>query len=91
MNHSTGFFREAWLIVARGGWWSAKEIIEAMPLAVDIKAAHNALWAMSVRYSFLKAKGAQRTRRYAVTSDCTIPKGLTVGQAMEAVRGEVGK
>ena len=85
MSSSPGFFREAWLIVAEGGWWTPREIFERVHYDIDIDEAHALLWAMSKRHKYLARQGEPRKPCYAVTSECEVPRGIVVGALVRAV------
>jgi len=90
MSASVGFYRAAWLLVAQGGWWTPQEIIERIPLSVEINEAHSLLWCMARRDGFLSVRGERRKPQYAVTPDCHVPRGMTVREVMEAAAGARG-
>jgi hypothetical protein len=84
---TVGFYRESWLIVARGGWWKVRDIVEQLPSEIDGWEAHALLWAMANRHQMLATRGHGKTREYAVTATCRMPKGLQAGQAVHALTG----
>jgi hypothetical protein len=84
---TVGFFREAWLIVARGGWWKVPDIVELLPLEIDGWNAHELLWAMAYRHEMLVTRGRRQAREYAVTPRCRIPKGVLAGEVLQALTG----
>lgn len=84
---TVGFYRHAWLVVARGGWWKVPEIVQHLPLHVDVWDAHELLWAMAHRHRLLVTRGRGKTREYAVTRECHMPRGLQAGQAVHALTG----
>lgn len=86
-DSSAGFYRAAWMIVAQGGWWRPREIVEQLPLDIDASTAHHLLWCMSKRHGHLVARGAYRSREYAVTAGCTAPAGVSVGDIVLAITG----
>lgn len=85
MSTSAGFFREAWLIVAEGGWWTPREIFERVHYDIDIDEAHALLWAMARRHRYLVRRGAPRRPSYAVTPACVVPRGIVVADLVRAV------
>lgn len=88
------FYREAWLVIAAGGWWTQNEVLEAIPDELRARDAHTRLWYMA-RTGYLVKRGAapkpgeRGTRRleYAVTPDCHVPTGVTAGRLVEAFVG----
>lgn len=84
MKH-TGFYRQAWLIVARGGWWTAKEIIAEIDLQTSADYAVSMLCNMATKDGLLEKRGTRLKAEYAVTRNCSIPRGLTVGDVSRAV------
>jgi hypothetical protein len=84
---NAGFFRAAWLIIARGGWWKVSDIVAALPLEIDGWTASALLWAMAHRHQMLATRGHRKDRQYAVTPECRIPKGVTAGDAALALTG----
>lgn len=85
LSLSCGFMRDAWLVVARGGWWPMREILAEMPDGVEIDDPQNRLWIMVNRYRYLVKRGTQRKAEYAVTADCNVPQGLNVRQLNQAL------
>ena len=85
MANTVGFFRTAWLLIAQGGWWTPREVLERIPVSIDIQDGHTLLWAMANRYRFLERRGERRRPEYAVTRDCRMPKGLTIGEVVAVV------
>lgn len=85
---TAGFYREAWLIVARGGWWKPAEIVQELPLSIDGTKVHTVLWHMTVRHRLLAARGRGRQRQYAVTQDCGIPSDVSAGEVALVLTGK---
>lgn len=83
------FDADAWLVVARGGWWTAQEVAAQMPADLDLdpKVVHTRLWTMARRSRTLARRDGAVCAEYAVTPDCRPPCSLTVRQIMEAVGG----
>lgn len=81
----TGFYREAWLVVAQGGWWKPKDILAALPPGVASGDPSNLLWTMATRYGYLKRQGYGVNVEYAVTGDCETPRGIPVARLMRAL------
>lgn len=83
----TGFYREAWLVVAQGGWWKPDEILAEMPERVESTSPQNLLWVMTRRYGYLKRRGYGKKVEYAVTLECQTPQGVPVAKLMRALTG----
>jgi hypothetical protein len=81
----------AWLVIARGGWWTNEEVrvelADRFDMATPVVACR--LWIMANRRHFLKRRagvaGAKGSASYAVTPGCRLPMGLTVGEIVQAV------
>lgn len=92
-----GFDRAAWLVIARGGWWRPMEIVEQLPLDLDIApdATYSRLWIMAQRHRTLRRRKPEtgrakrgpeaRISEYAVTPDCLVPRGLSLREILAAV------
>lgn len=84
-----------WLfLLAQGGWWTTKELIEGLPHSTFTSTRQRQKVSHSLR-SFSNAGSVEsRTRHgtrdleFAVTPKCVTAKGITVGQVLEAT-GEV--
>lgn len=87
MANTVGFYREAWLVIAQGGWWKPREVIERIPVSIEVADAHTLLWAMANRGRYLVRRGRHRQPEFAITRACEIPKGITVGEALQAMNG----
>lgn len=87
MRVPVGFYREAWLVVAQGGWWKRAEILERLPSGVEVDDPYNRLWVMERRHNYLQSRGAGRNREYAVTDQCVIPHGIPVKRLTQALHG----
>jgi hypothetical protein len=87
VTQTVGFYREAWLVVAQGGWWKPREILEQLPVGVECEQPHSYLWIMANRHHYLARRGNRQTAEYAVTPDCVTPQGLTVAQLGRALIG----
>ncbi|HYE40350.1 MAG TPA: hypothetical protein VEB23_10480 [Ramlibacter sp.] len=85
MSNRNGFYREAWLVVAQGGWWKLGEILEQIPAGVEIDAPSTCLWIMAKRYGYLKRRGHRQTAEYAVTAECATPGGIPVKRLCAAL------
>jgi hypothetical protein len=87
-----GIYAEMWLIVAEGGWWTAKEIFDALPEEYRKRGRiSDHLWAMTYRCNLLVARGtrgAAAERQYAVTSECFVPTGVNVARLSAAMMGK---
>ena len=103
MASPTKFYRDAWLIVAQGGWWKPAEIMAEMPSDLRDRDAHTRLWYM-VRTGYLVKREVHPARRevrkggptgarprveYAVTAQCQVPQGLTAGALAQTLMGRV--
>lgn len=84
MSRATGFYREAWLFVARNGWSTQRDIVDNLPSGVEADDPSAMLWSMANRNGMLKVRGEDRQREYAVTQECCAPKGLKVGEILSA-------
>jgi hypothetical protein len=56
-GRSTGFCQEAWLLVAQGGWWKPRDILEQLPSGVEVDDASCQLWIMANRHKYLQRRG----------------------------------
>lgn len=86
-----GFYREAWLVVAQGGWWKLREIIEQIPSGVEVEQPHCQMWIMARRYGYFVTRGGKGATEYAVTPECMVPRGITVQRLNEALCFKPGK
>ena len=80
-----GFYREAWLVVAQGGWWGIQEILEHLPSGVEVDDAASRLWIMANRHGYLVRRGRGKTAEYAVTPECVTPHGVPVARLNAAL------
>jgi hypothetical protein len=85
MKITLGFYREAWLVVARGGWWGIREILEQLPDGVEVDDAASRLWIMARRHGYLQRRGRGKAAQYAVTNNCETPHGIPVQRLCEAL------
>lgn len=85
MRITLGFYREAWLVVAQGGWWRQREILEQLPSGVEVDDPGNRLWIMANRQGYLETRGEKDGRQYAVTSDCVTPHGIPLERLQRAL------
>lgn len=83
-----GFYREAWLVAAQGGWWKQDEILEQLPSGCEVDKPSNRLWIMAKRYSYFATRGEKDSREYAVTPECVTPAGISVRRLSAALVGE---
>lgn len=81
------FFRQAWAVVAKGGWWKPREIMEELPVGIEPEDFHNRLYFMH-RNGYFSRRGEPRAYQYAVTEECRVPQGLTVKQVSTCLIGE---
>lgn len=77
----------AWLIVAQGGWWKVREIVDLLP-DTDAATAKNLLWAMERRYGSLVSRGEGENREYSLAPNCTLPRQLAVKDVLGALVGQ---
>lgn len=84
----SGINVQVWLKVATGGRWSVTELNEALPQlpakAVDGSARQLAAAGM------LDLHHGDAGLSFGITRDCTVPRGITVAQVLQAVTGEGG-
>ena len=83
-----GFYREAWLVVAKGGWWKLREILAEMPSGFEVDQPHSHLWIMANRYGYMVRRGRHKEAEYAVTPECVVPRGIPVGRLSAALMNE---
>lgn len=87
MSH-TGVYRAVWLIVAQGGWWTASEIAEHLPLKLDPRSMTNRLWIMEKRCGQLVSRLRGDLREYSLAPGCKLPVGLTASDVVGALVGQ---
>lgn len=87
MRPASGLTRAIWmLLVKEGGYWSAPEVLAALPdevFATKVN-VNNALRDMCDSGS-VQRKGDGRGTRYGVTGNCRVPMGLLVHE-LECIR-----
>jgi hypothetical protein len=71
-----GYTADAWLRIASGGRWSIAEVQQACP-GRDPKLIQNAVRSMEAAGMVRRYEDGRKVF-YGVTSDCTIPRGLTL-------------
>jgi hypothetical protein len=86
-GRSTGFCQEAWLLVAQGGWWKPRDILEQLPSGVEVDDASCQLWIMANRHKYLQRRGKASDAEYSVTPECITPRGIPVGRVNQALFG----
>lgn len=82
---STTYTAQAWAILVRDGWRSVAEVRYALP-NISAKNIEQALRTME-EAGMVACKGAQ-PRRYGVTLDCLIPRGLSVRAVQDIVEAK---
>jgi hypothetical protein len=89
MNADKAFYRQAWQVVAKGGWWSPSDILEELPIGLELERDdfHTRIWYMH-RNGYFTRRGEPRAYQYAVTETCRVPQGLTVKQVSACLVGE---
>jgi hypothetical protein len=80
---STTYTAQAWAVLVRDGWCSVAEVHHALP-SISAKNIEQALRTMG-EAGMVICKGTQ-PRRYGVTLDCLIPRGLSVREVQDIVR-----
>lgn len=85
MKITSGFYRESWLIVAQGGWWGVRDILEQLPSGCEIDDPHSRLWIMAKRHGYLARRGKGHSAEYAVTPECETPHGIKVERLCAAL------
>lgn len=83
------FFRQAWKVVAQGGWWKAVDIMEELPVGIELERDdfHNRIWWMH-RNGYFVRRGKPYGYEYAITEVCKVPQGLTVKDISACLIGE---
>jgi DNA-binding HxlR family transcriptional regulator len=81
----TGCTAKAWLAMASGGRWTFGELRKAV-IGPSPKTLENAVRSMVTAGMARRYDG--ETISYGITSDCTIPRGMTIEQVMRAVQGK---
>jgi hypothetical protein len=90
--NGVGFYREAWLVIAQGGWWKLREVLENMPRDCETGDPYNRFWIMENRHGYVVSRGEGKDREYAVRVECVIPYGIPVARLMTALGvGDLGK
>lgn len=80
------FTREAWKVIAQGGWWKSGEVIKEIPDTVSIDNACSMLGRMARRGN-LERRGRPQRYEYSVSHDCIVPQGLTTSEVLLAATG----
>lgn len=79
----SGYTAKAWMTVASGGGlWTMQEIRKACS-QYDGHLIDNAVRSMVSAGMLVRQEGA--SPKYGVTSDCAIPRGLTLRQLMKVI------
>jgi hypothetical protein len=86
--NGVGFYREAWLLVAGGGWWTLREILDNMPSGCEVDDPYNRLWVMENRHGYVVSRGEGQSREYSVQPECVIPYGIPVSRLLGALVGD---
>lgn len=76
---------QAWLVMASGGRWTLAELRAAMPsaTAVAVDAAVRSMVTAKMVHRY-----AGTPLRFGITASCIVPRGMTVGEVMRAVKGD---
>lgn len=91
MTTRTGAWRDAWLVVARGGWWTAREVWQELEGDSTVQDAHQTLYHLT-KNGYVRARKSQTLKyqgqplaEYALTPECRIPHGIEVREFQEAL------
>jgi hypothetical protein len=78
----SGYTAKAWQTVASGGLWTMGEIRKACS-QYDGHLIDNAVRSMVSSGMLVRHEGD--SPRYGVTKDCSVPRGLTLGELMKVL------
>lgn len=83
------FFKGAFLVIATGGWWNAKEVVAAMGgREIEVPDAHTKLYYAAKQRKYFLMRGGYGKKEFAVTPECIIPEGITAGEFVKAATGK---
>lgn len=91
MPTKTGAWRDIWLVVARGGWWTGREIWQELGCDCTTQDAHQTLYRLAKNGYVRSRKSAtlmyqgQALAEYALTPECRIPHGIEVREFQAAL------
>jgi hypothetical protein len=85
---TVGFYREAWLLLAQGGWWTLRQILEYLPSGCEVDDPYNRLWVMERRHGYVVSRGSGRDREFSLADDSVIPYGIPLSRLKAVLAGE---
>jgi hypothetical protein len=75
---NSGFLKEAWLVMAYGGWWITDDVNKQVDHPLAFSQLSRAFWHMYNCGYVRKRARFDRRMEYAVDFECSIPVGVTI-------------